>query len=357
MTIIQKFVSTPSAPVLVSRINDVSFKDSTFATLLESCKLRGLISSSTTQPNRTTNGYVWGQVIGEGIQIITSAHPYITKNSMSVDLVGTQDQIRETISILELIGAVEAASKIKYLSESDVQYHTTLNPSLWDNNFERPVLLAEVHAALSEAAKEFITYMKLPLVVDILDVTLTGSSANYNWTKSSDIDLHILVDLVDVNSEYKELVVEYMKAKKSTWNDAHDINIRGIPVEFYAQDINEKHHSTGVYSVSNDEWIDFPTHNPPTIDDNAVDHKVKELTTMIEQALKSNKADFVEKVFDKVTKMRKTALEKGGEYAVGNIAFKELRKRGLLDKLANCKINTFDRTLSVEDEEITRWKK
>ena len=37
-----------------------------------------------------------------------------------------------------------------------------------------------------------------------------------------------------------------------------DITIKDFDVEVYAQDVNEPHHSTGVYSVKNDEWLVEP---------------------------------------------------------------------------------------------------
>ena len=47
-----------------------------------------------------------------------------------------------------------------------------------------------------EAAKLFID--KLPFEVDVEDITLTGSLANYNWSSYSDVDLHIIIDFTDL---------------------------------------------------------------------------------------------------------------------------------------------------------------
>ena len=103
-----------------------------------------------------------------------------------------------------------------------------------------------------------------------MDYTLTGSAANYSWTEKSDIDLHVVVDLADVDATYKDTIVDYFSAKKNVWNTAHNITIHDIPVEFYVQDVNEKHHSTGIYSIKHSEWTELPNHEPPSIDDIAV---------------------------------------------------------------------------------------
>ena len=49
--------------------------------------------------------------------------------------------------------------------------------------------------------------------VDIDDIILTGSLANYNWSKFSDVDIHILVDYEEVDDNV-DLVREYFMSKK-----------------------------------------------------------------------------------------------------------------------------------------------
>lgn len=348
--------ATTAATRIAHRTPELTMTNTQFSTFLESLKIRGLLATCTPHTISTLNGgprYVWSSTDGANMTVITSAHPYLNKRNerITMELLGTPNQVREAQTVLELLGITKGSSSAFITEDASIQYHTTPNPKLWNVDVEPFQLKPEVRDALDKAAQEFIDFMKLPGVIDITDVTITGSSANYNWTESSDIDLHVLVDLTGVAPEYDELVAEYLKAKKTAWNETHDIKIHGIPVEFYMQDIDELHHSTGVYSLLEDEWVDFPTHNPPSIDDAAVNSKVKDLTDQIEVACKSNKAGFVEQLYDKVTKMRKTALEKGGEFSTGNLAFKQLRKLGLIDKLYNCKVNTFDRELSIEDEE------
>ncbi len=56
-----------------------------------------------------------------------------------------------------------------------------------------------------------------------------------------------------------ELYKELFSLKKQLFNQNHDIKIFGYEVELYAQDSQESHFSTGVYSVKNDEWITAPS--------------------------------------------------------------------------------------------------
>ena len=91
-------------------------------------------------------------------------------------------------------------------SEVDVvpQIQDELNTNIWT---EDQKLKPDISEKLLRIAKDF--YEKLELPVTILDITFTGSLANYNWTKLSDIDLHILIDYNEVNED-RDLVSNYL---------------------------------------------------------------------------------------------------------------------------------------------------
>ena len=88
------------------------------------------------------------------------------------------------------------------IGESEVdlvpQIQDDLNRDIWDENNK---LKPEISEKLLRIAKDF--YEKLDLPTPILDITFTGSMANYNWTDLSDIDLHIVIDYLDVNEMSK----------------------------------------------------------------------------------------------------------------------------------------------------------
>ena len=61
-----------------------------------------------------------------------------------------------------------------------------------------------------EIAQDF--YNSLQIDAELKDVTFTGSLANYNWSKYSDIDLHLIVDYKDVEGD-PELVETILMPK------------------------------------------------------------------------------------------------------------------------------------------------
>ena len=66
--------------------------------------------------------------------------------------------------------------------------HDVLNQKFWANN----TLNEQIREKLILIADDFFQDLGLE-GVEIEDITFTGSLANYNWTKFSDVDLHILV--------------------------------------------------------------------------------------------------------------------------------------------------------------------
>ena len=95
---------------------------------------------------------------------------------------------------------------------NEYQTQTELNPKLWDGDELKPKL----RLGLLKIARAF--YKSLGIDADIKDITLTGSNANYNWSRHSDLDLHLIVNYKDINDN-EILVKELMNAKKSLWNN------------------------------------------------------------------------------------------------------------------------------------------
>ena len=127
---------------------------------------------------------------------------------------------------------------------SSFQIRSELNPKIFD---ETQHMYEDVRRRLLMIADDFFETLNVGWV-DIDDIILTGSLSNYNWSKFSDVDLHILVNFEEVD-ENTELVKEYFNSKKNLWNEKHDITIKGYDVELYMQDTDEDHVSSGVYSI------------------------------------------------------------------------------------------------------------
>ena len=85
--------------------------------------------------------------------------------------------------------------------------------SLSDVIFEKSgkdfIMHNEIREKLLHIANEFIDYLGIDFVIH--DLWLTGSLANYNWSKFSDIDLHIVVDFSQFDEEHLELYKDLFK--------------------------------------------------------------------------------------------------------------------------------------------------
>lgn len=224
-----------------------------------------------------------------------------------------------------------------------VSFHDELNPVLWDNQRLRP----EVKDQLLVIAKDFLEELGVN-DLDVVDVTVSGSNAAYSYTPHSDLDLHILVDLskLDNNEIYKEL----FHAKKTIYNDTHNITIHGVPVELYVQDAREPVVSLGEYSILHDKWLRIPTKRRANLDQTATKQKYEKLLAVVRKTLQSKNVLQVEKVISKIRQYRKAGLDKGGEFGPENLAYKILRKQGLIDKLYNLKDKLHSEKLTIEEE-------
>ena len=69
----------------------------------------------------------------------------------------------------------------------NVDYHAELCPVAWSDDDLR----TEVHVKLLQIARKFVDYLEIP-GFRVLDVVLTGSMANFNWTRYSDFDIHVV---------------------------------------------------------------------------------------------------------------------------------------------------------------------
>ena len=223
-----------------------------------------------------------------------------------------------------------------------VTFNSKLNPKVWGSTD----LLPEVQDKLIKIAKKFQEFIGVDLPV--VDYTVTGSNANYTWTRFSDLDLHIIVKGT-VTPEQREL----FSAKKALWSEHHQITIKGIPVECYVQGQEEAHHSSGVYSVAHSKWLIEPKKQKPQADDAAVERKLDAIVHDTNAAIASGNLEKIEAMKDRITNMRKAGLERAGEYSTENLVFKSLRNLGVIDKLAEKIRELEDRELSLESKNLT----
>ena len=238
---------------------------------------------------------------------------------------------------------------IEFILESRF-YQSELNKSFWDDfKFDE-----EVRLKLLRIAQDF--YEDLDIDIPILDIQLTGSLANYNWTKYSDLDVHVIMDLSKINQDV-ELVKKALDGIRVSWNQRHPVVVRKHDVELYAQDINQLHLASGLYSLLNDKWLRQPQYNPPTVDAKDVDrkttayrHEIAELNRRLNKANPEEAATILEYATALKKKISRARDEKlahtGGEFSVENLVFKEMRNNGAYGDLIKLKSNAYSKIYS-----------
>lgn len=222
-----------------------------------------------------------------------------------------------------------------------VKFHNELNPKLWINNHLHPL----VKKQLKIIARDFIEELGIN-DLDIIDLTVSGSNAAYSYTPHSDLDLHILIDMRKLpnNEVYKEL----FNAKKTIYNDSHNIKIHGIPVELYVQDINEPVISLGEYSLLQNKWLKIPSKKRASFDQTVTKSKYEKLHELIEYALQSKNLKTINNVIGKIKQYRQAGLSKGGEFSPENLAYKVLRNQDYITKLYDLRDKLHSEQLSIE---------
>jgi hypothetical protein len=260
--------------------------------------------------------------------------PYADENEKKLLKTLAQKEKKETKSIKE------------HLTETKIslEYHDELNPVLWDGAKLKP----EVREKLLQFAHTWAEFARIDRSL-IMDIIMTGGNANYNYTKKSDIDVHLVIDRNAMGTN-RELIDEYLQDKKVLWTLTHKISILGYALEPYAQDNGDRYPANqGVYSLKRSRWVQFPNRgNYNWKDDPSLKRKVMFYKKLINQII-SDKMDIgaVKDLKNKIKTMRAASIAAGGEFSFENLVFKELRNRGYLDKMNRYEQSLKDKELSL----------
>jgi DNA-directed RNA polymerase subunit H (RpoH/RPB5) len=263
---------------------------------------------------------------------------------------GKSGNINWVVSIIlanleESLNEVKIPSKLK--SDIEIEYHKNLNPKFWLNNH----LKSNIRKNLLNLGKYYFNNLQLDPKVKLKDIIFTGSLANYNYTNSSDIDLHIIIDYKDVSDDV-DFVMNYFLQKRAAWEVSNDVKIGSYPVEIYVQDINEQTvGKSAMYSILNNKWIKKPKYKLPEVDRHLVTQKVnkyldifKKISTMKDSL---NKIESYDKVLKKIKKERGEATQTEGEFSVNNLVFKVLRNKKVFDNIKNDKKEIVNNIFSI----------
>lgn len=171
------------------------------------------------------------------------------------------------------------------------------------------------------------------------DIWIVGSSLGYNYTDTSDIDLHIVVDLDEMAEKHKLSLDElrdllgYM-FKELKLRDLYQID--GHPVELYWQNSSEQLYTPAAYSLVQDKFVKKPVRE--AVDDLSLDQAKKaaknayqRLLSLISEGSKTG----VEEWKRVLKETRRSGLEKDGLYSYGNLLYKYLRDWGAVVKASD----------------------
>lgn len=235
--------------------------------------------------------------------------------------------------------------ELEEFSLSDaIRFHDTLNPELFLDDHLR----SEVRDQLLKIAEDFKIYLGVT-DLEIKDIVITGSNAAYTYTPHSDIDLHLITEIEQLNND--EVYQELFNAKKIVYNDRHDIKIKGYDVELYVEDSRTPAKSLGEYSVLKNRWIKYPSKRKTNIDERGTLRKFQKLVQLAEFALRSDDMDNVDELIKTISKYRFAGLSFGGEFSPENLAFKILRSHGIMDKLYDHSSKLHSENLSINEME------
>jgi len=237
-------------------------------------------------------------------------------------------------------------------NERRVAYKKELCPDIWENMN----IIERIKNKLIKISKDF--FDDLDIDVELSDIYLTGSIANYNYNADSDIDVHIVVDFKEL-SEDIDIVKRAMDGQRFIWNLRHNISIKGHDLELYVQNVNEKHIASGMYSLLYDKWIIKPVYNPPKVDQKIVDIKYDAKAYDIDELDKISKEKYMTDPYEceeyykkakelklKIIKSRKEGLNETGEFSIENLVFKKLRNNGKIKKLIDTISRFYDKIYS-----------
>lgn len=304
------------------------------------------VTSNLDYENEDINGTDY-QVNFGGLLYFPDKSPSVGPLGMGEDLNSKLININEKLSKLQSMNKKSSTEyhildKARQVIMEKIEKHDELNHDLWENNELKP----EVNDKLKEIVDKFVENLaEDDIKIEVEDIVLIGSNANYNYTEHSDIDTHIVADM-DVYKDQEDLAIKLYDAYKRLFNNKYDPTIYGHEVELYVEPNKIKANSNGMYSL-NTGWLKEPEQTAiPNIDEEKLNQLVAEFENKIEGA---NTIAKINDVIDSLYMLRQESILQDGEYGLGNQCFKEIRNMGLLQNLKDRKIELENQEMSLEN--------
>lgn len=229
--------------------------------------------------------------------------------------------------------------------DEKVELHDMLNPKIWKDDKLLPEVVEKIH----DIVDVFLDKLdKAEIDIDVKDICIVGSNANFNYSDKSDLDIHIIADS-SLNCDENHLDKLY-QAYKAIFNDRYDITINGINVELYVElddNLSASKNSNGVYSIYNG-WIKQPVRaDLPEIDEVAVEKGTAEWEKRYLEIIEDPSIENIDQYINDICDLRIESHKTEGEFGTGNLIFKEIRKLGYLQTLKDLKISLQNKELSL----------
>ena len=251
--------------------------------------------------------------------------------------------------------------EINDINVTPFKLKSKLQPDLFKKG---DVLDSQIRMKLLDIADDFIKSLEVKWVKP-LDIILTGSIVNYNWTKFSDIDVHVIYDFKKIYNK-TDFVQDYFMTKRTEWNNSHDkLTIKGFPVELSVEDVNTPLQSSGIYSLNKNKWIK----EPEEMKEGKINFKeiqkicakemtqIDELFNKIDNETDNKKLELLEKdledIIERLHDERKKGLKtKEKELSTGNIIWKIIKHMGYVDKVHDYINNIYDKRNTIKENKV-----
>jgi hypothetical protein len=174
---------------------------------------------------------------------------------------------------------------------------------------------------------------------------IAGSQVNYNYTRHSDIDLHLIFDFNQIQCD--EPIEELFNAKRQLWKTQHTVKIHGIDVEPYAED-SDRPAVSAYYSLIKDQWIKRPQMQKVEYDSQLVRQGAAKWSLLIDFAIEQKNLKIAQATKKLLFAYRRVGLAVQGEFGTPNLIFKSLRNSKKIEQLIKTVNQLEDHKLSID---------
>ncbi len=237
--------------------------------------------------------------------------------------------------------------KLKFKHRAKFIYNTKLDPRIWNTDGNMNTLTSN---ALQLVAWNYIRYLQhvgFPLPDSMInDIFIHGSTSNYYYDDTSDIDICIVADLSKMSETFPGVeIYPLLKSALGAWLRNYRIKICGRGVDIEVADVSSPRYGENIYkvgsaySLARDEWIRRPELlKPDEVRQIRRDARVKfrKIQKMYKKIRRDKMApDFIETFLARLTHNRKASY--AGNFmqpiTAETMAFRMARRCGILRDL------------------------